>query len=48
MVVTAAGLSAFGTLAAGEFLTTADEFRKIQTVAPKGWQQKEFRTRPFH
>jgi hypothetical protein len=42
MVVTAAGLSAFGTLAAGEFLTTADEFRKIQTVAPRGWQQKNF------
>ena len=42
MVVTAAGLSAFGTLAAGEFLTIPDEFRKIRSVAPKGWQQKNF------
>ena len=42
MVVTAAGLSAFGTLAAGEFLTMPDEFRKIQAVAPRGWQQKNF------
>ena len=42
MVVTAAGLSAFGTLAAGEFLTSSDEFRKIQAVAPPGWQQKNF------
>lgn len=42
MVVTAAGLSAFGTLAAGEFLTMPDEFRKIRSVAPKGWQQKNF------
>jgi hypothetical protein len=42
MVVTAAGLSAFGTLAAGEFLTIPDEFRKIQAVAPRGWQQKNF------
>src|SRR5262249_23209540 len=39
-MVTAAGLSVFGTLAAGEFLTTADEFRKIQPIAPKGWQRK--------
>jgi hypothetical protein len=42
MVVTAAGLSSFGTLAAGDFLTKADEFRKILTVAPRGWQQKNF------
>jgi len=42
MVITAAGLSAFGTLAAGEFLTTPAEFRKIRDVAPKGWQQKNF------
>ena len=43
MVVTAAGLSAFGTLAAGEFLTMPDEFRKIGSVAPKGWRQKNFK-----
>jgi hypothetical protein len=42
VVVTAAGLSAFGTLAAGEFLTLPDEFRKIRSVAPKGWQQRNF------
>jgi hypothetical protein len=42
MVVTAAGLSVFGTLAAGEFLTMPEEFRKIQAVAPSGWQQKNF------
>ena len=37
-----AGLSVFGTLAAGEFLTIPDEFRKIRDVAPRGWQQKNF------
>ena len=42
MVVTAAGLSVFGTLAAGEFLTNPEEFRKLQAVAPRGWQQKNF------
>jgi hypothetical protein len=42
MVVTAAGLSVFGTLAAGEFLTMPDAFRKIRDVAPQGWQQKNF------
>ncbi|HJZ99251.1 MAG TPA: hypothetical protein VKE70_22225 [Candidatus Solibacter sp.] len=42
MVVTAAGLTAFGTLAAGEFLTSPEEFRKIKRVAPAGWEQKNF------
>jgi len=42
MVVTAAGLSVFGTLAAGEFLTMPEAFRKIRDVAPKGWQQMNF------
>jgi hypothetical protein len=42
MVVTAAGLTAFGTLAAGEFLTSPEEFRKIRQVAPAGWEQKNF------
>jgi hypothetical protein len=42
MVVTAAGLSVFGTLAAGEFLTNAEEFRKILAVAPKGWERRNF------
>ena len=42
MVVTAAGISAFGTLAAGEFLTDPQEFRKIERVAPRGWKNKNF------
>jgi hypothetical protein len=42
MVVTAVCLSDFGTLAAGEFLTMPDAFRKIRDVAPQGWQQKNF------
>jgi len=42
MVVTAAGLSAFVTLAADEFLIIADEFRKIRSVAHQAWQQKNF------
>jgi hypothetical protein len=42
MVVTAAGISAFGTLAAGEFLTNPQEFRKIEAIAPKGWRRMNF------
>jgi hypothetical protein len=42
MVVTAAGISVFGTLAAGEFLTDPQEFRKIEGVAPRGWRNKNF------
>ena len=40
MVVAAAGISAFGTLAAGEFLTTSNEFRKLEAFAPKDWKRK--------
>jgi hypothetical protein len=40
MVVTVAGISAFGTLAAGEFLTNPNEIRKIEAIAPKGWEKK--------
>jgi hypothetical protein len=40
MVVAAAGLSVFGTLAAGEFLTDGNEIRKLAAVAPKGWEGK--------
>lgn len=40
MTVIAAGLSAFGTVAAGEFLTNADELRKLDSAAPRGWQHK--------
>lgn len=40
MVVTVAGISVFGTLAAGEFLTNAQEMRKLAAIAPKGWERK--------
>jgi hypothetical protein len=40
MTVTVAGISAFGTLAAGEFLTNPNEIRKIEAFAPKGWKKK--------
>ena len=42
MVVTAAGISVFGTLAAGEFLTTPNGIRKVEAVAPTGWRKKNF------
>jgi hypothetical protein len=38
MTVTAAGMSVFGTLAAGEFLTSRDEIRKLDAAAPRGWK----------
>ncbi|MEI9970754.1 MAG: hypothetical protein WDO73_01180 [Ignavibacteriota bacterium] len=41
-VISAAGISVFGTLAAGDFLTNAEEFRKIEAIAPKGWRKKNF------
>jgi hypothetical protein len=41
-VISAAGISVFGTLAAGDFLTNAEEFRKIEAVAPKGWRKMNF------
>lgn len=40
MVVAAAGMSIFGTLAAGEFLTNRNELRKLAAAAPKGWERK--------
>ncbi|MBV9180455.1 MAG: hypothetical protein JO356_04020 [Acidobacteria bacterium] len=40
MVVTVAGISVFGTLAAGEFLTSAQEIKKLAAIAPRGWQRK--------
>jgi hypothetical protein len=42
MVVAAASITVFGTLAAGEFLTSPQEFRKIEAVAPKGWRKMNF------
>ena len=40
MVVAAAGMSVFGTLAAAEFITDENEIRKLAAVAPKGWERK--------
>ncbi len=40
MTVTAAGMSIFGTLAAGEFLTNPNEIRKLDAVAPKNWKRR--------
>ena len=41
-VISAAGITAFGTLAAGDFLTQAEEVRKIEAVAPKDWRKMNF------
>jgi hypothetical protein len=41
-VISAAGISVFGTLAAGDFLTNDEEFRKIEAVAPRGWRKMNF------
>jgi hypothetical protein len=40
MVVTVAGISAFGTLAAGEFLTNPRDMQKLAALAPATWKQK--------
>jgi len=40
MVVTVAGISALGTVAAGEFLTDPNEIRKLEAIAPNGWANK--------
>ena len=40
MVVTAAGITVFGTQAAGVFLTSENELRKLEKVAPDGWEHK--------
>ena len=39
-VVVAAGISVFGTFAAGDFLTSADEIKKLAAFAPRGWEKK--------
>jgi hypothetical protein len=39
-LVTAAGISSFGSRAAGYFLTRPDEMNKELGKAPKGWKQK--------
>lgn len=40
MVIAAAGLTHFGTLAAGEFLTDPAQMNKLDGLAPTGWQHK--------
>jgi len=40
MVVTAAGISRFGTLAAGEFLTNPEHLKKLEAYVPKGWERR--------
>ena len=40
VVVVAAGLSVFGTSAAGRFLTDPDDMKKLAAIAPRGWANK--------
>ena len=40
MVVAVAGITVFGTMAAGEFLTNPEELRRIEVIAPPGWKHK--------
>ncbi|HTW60622.1 MAG TPA: hypothetical protein VMD55_02370 [Terracidiphilus sp.] len=40
IVVVAAGITMFGTTAAGDFLTSPRELRKLAAIAPPGWQKK--------
>jgi hypothetical protein len=40
MVVVAAGITVFGTTAAGDFLTNGNEMGKLAAIAPPGWEKK--------
>ncbi len=40
IVVVAAGITVFGTFAAGEFLTDKNEMKKLASFGPKGWGAK--------
>lgn len=40
VVVVAAGLSVFGTSAAGKFLTDPDDMKKLAAIAPRDWGDK--------
>jgi hypothetical protein len=40
MVVVAAGITVFGTAAAADFLTNPSEIKKLDAVAPPGWEKK--------
>jgi hypothetical protein len=39
-VVVAAGITVFGTFAAGDFLTNKNEMKKLSAIAPPGWETK--------
>jgi hypothetical protein len=39
-VVVAAGITVFGTYAAGNFLTNKNEMKKLAAIAPRGWEKK--------
>jgi hypothetical protein len=40
MVVTLAGLSVFGTIGAGEFVTNRGEMKALNAIAPRDWRHK--------
>jgi hypothetical protein len=40
MVVVAAGITVFGTFAAGDLLTNRSEMKKLAAIAPPGWEKK--------
>ncbi|HVU46847.1 MAG TPA: hypothetical protein VHD85_12010 [Terracidiphilus sp.] len=40
MVVVAAGITVFGTTAAADFLTNRHEMKKLEAIAPPGWENK--------
>ena len=39
-VIVAAGVTVFGTAAAGDFLTSKNEMEKLAAIAPPGWENK--------
>jgi len=39
-VVVAAGITVFGTYAAGDLLTNKSEMKKLAAIAPQGWEKK--------
>jgi hypothetical protein len=39
-VIVAAGITVFGTAAAGDFLTNRNEMKKLAAIAPPGWEKK--------
>jgi hypothetical protein len=39
-VIVAAGITVFGTSAAGDFLTNRNEMKKLAAIAPPGWEKK--------